>query len=302
MHRQAALPAEGVPRRRGHGERGRAVPGAAASADGLHLLAARPGPDVEVDHRAGVVAEVPHGLEVGLGELGQAEQLGLVRHGEAPHAAIEEAGGLPDGEVHVPHGQEALREEAVPRLLLHLHEEVVVDLQDRGAHLGVLDGEHVVGGEADPVGVQHLGVDAHEVEQLEALLHGPGGGVDRLEGLQHVLAEDLLPTLTDGVAPGAGPHLPVEVPGGLPLDGALDRHAVAHRGRRPGDPQVGGLGEVRVAVDDPQAVQDGGNPSGSGHPLTSPSRSSARPARPRRAHLLPPGGPRLRRTTSGAGR
>ena len=86
------------------------------------LLAAGAGADVEVRHRPGLVEQVPHRVEVGLGQLGQAEQLGLVRQGEAAHALVDQPGHLLDRQVHVPDRQQRLGKQPAARLVLDVDE------------------------------------------------------------------------------------------------------------------------------------------------------------------------------------
>ena len=78
---------------------------------------AAPRGDMEVDRDPGFVEEVPHGGEVGLVELRQPDQLGLVGEREPPDALVEQPGHLLDREIHVPHRQR-LGEQAVARLVL----------------------------------------------------------------------------------------------------------------------------------------------------------------------------------------
>ena len=97
----------------------------------LDLLAPGAGADVEVGHRAGLIEQVPHGVEVGLGQFGQAQHLRLVGEGEAPDALVQQAVSSPLTVRSMSQmGSRAWGIQAAARLVLDVDEEVVVHLQD----------------------------------------------------------------------------------------------------------------------------------------------------------------------------
>jgi len=232
---QATLHPELPPRRVGHRlglvlyDR-RLVSG---GADRLDVLASVASADVEVHDRTRLIERVPHGLEVGLGQLGQAEELRLVRQCEPADALVDQPCHLLDGELHVPDRKHRLGDEPPTGLLLDVDVEVVEEAHDLQPHLVVLDGEDVVGREADGIGIHDLGGDAEVVHQCQSLRHRPGSRVQGVERLDDVLAEHFLSTSADRVAPDAGPRFAVDVPPGAAVERLLDRHPPAHGGGCP---------------------------------------------------------------------
>jgi hypothetical protein len=175
-------------------------------------------------------------------------------HVDAVEPQPGDPGGLTGALLDAPRGQHRHRHQPPTRLGLHLGHGVVVDLDAQQVEVGVdlLAGQPLPA-EPDRVGERDLGVDAALVHHLEPLGRDVGGRVDPVDGpLEHRLGEGVLVALVVDHAPATGPadDLALDDPGGLALDLLDVGHAVAVLGRRPAGPQVVGLGQVRVAVDD----------------------------------------------------
>ena len=196
------------------------------------------------------------GCEVRLGELGQAEQLRLVREGEARACRGRAAGSISAMVRSMSQiGQDRLGDEAAARLLLDVDVEVVVDLQDGGAVLGVLDGEDVVRGEPDAVGVDDLGEmpiwsrSARRSFTSQAAWSMSSNGCTTWE--PRTFSRPMRMVLPPVLAQSSSSRYQPVRPSMVFWTGTRSFIDVGS----PGGPQVGRLGEVGVAVDDRDAVQ-----------------------------------------------
>ena len=266
QHRERALGTEGVPgrarRRRDRAPLARRVLHLGLVAhrpQRLHLLLAGARADVEARHRAGLVEEVPHRLEVRLVELGQAEHLRLVRQGEPAHALVEQAGHLLDRQVHVPDREQSLAEQpaaglaaggrrrsrcrsAAPRCAAP---------RRRWRRRGCRRSRCRSGRGSPPRS------PCSSISRSRAFASQAAGSTSS-NGWTTCVPEDLRATGGDRVAADGRPQLAVEEPGGDSVDGAVLRHPVPHRRRHPRRPEVGRFGDVGVAVDDADAVEEVG--------------------------------------------
>ena len=135
--------------------------------------------DVEVDRHLHVLAGVPERVPGWVAEVGQAERLRRVAHGDPGHAEVLDSLQLVDCGGNVPERHQALRVEAAFAFGLELRDRVVVDRAADVAQLVVLDLDEVLRSEAGHVGVDDLLGDSELVEQLEPFL-GIGCGLAHL--------------------------------------------------------------------------------------------------------------------------
>ena len=161
--------------------------------------------------------------------------------------------------VDVPGRQDRHREQTVVRLLLDLGDGVVVDLDAEQAELGVLD--HVgntLAAEADGVREADLGVDARLVHDLDARLGVEGAEVDPVLGplVQRFERTSLVAVAVDDPAAAGEAELgAVDHPHGPPVDHLDVGDPVLEFGRCARGPEVVGLGQMRVGINHPEAVQ-----------------------------------------------
>ena len=161
--------------------------------------------------------------------------------------------------VDVPGREDRHGQEAAARVGLHVGHGVVVDLHAQQPQLGVLhDVGDALAAEADGIGEADLCVDAGIVHHLDARLDVERAQVDLVLGpLEERLGGAALAAVAvdDPAAAGKAELGTVDVPHGPALDLDHVRDAVLILGRGPLGPQVVGLRQVRVRINDTQAVE-----------------------------------------------
>ena len=193
------------------------------------------------------------------GEVRPADVVGVRRDVDAAQVERGDPLGLGHRLVDVPRRQHRHREQAPAGVRLHLGHGVVVDLHAEQAEHGVLhDVRDALAAEADGIGEADLCVDPRIVHDVDAGGNVEGPEVDLvLCPLEERLGGPALAALAvDHPASAREAELgAVDVPHGLPFDLDHVRHAVRVLGRGTFGPQIVGLGQVRVRINDTQTFK-----------------------------------------------
>ena len=149
----------------------------------------------------------------------------------------------------------AEREQSLAGFLLALRRRVVVDLDDGQREVVVAERHQRAGLRDARVLVTDLGVDTHVVHRLQARLGHVRAGMAFLDRREREAAEQLVVVGADDVAAERTEVAIAHEPAVHAVHAAHVRNLVLVFGGRARGEQIGRLGEVRVAIDDLDALE-----------------------------------------------
>ena len=154
--------------------------------------------------------------------------------------------------VDIPPWRDRHREQPIARHLLHLRGRVVEDLHCGEPQIGIGDLDELLPAEPERVRVHNLRPDAQLVHQRDAWCDVPRTSVDVIEPVTHETHTEHLGAIAIDRrrATRHAENNTVEHPRIATVDRLDARHAVDVLGRCPRGPQIAGLGQMRVGVDD----------------------------------------------------
>ena len=210
-------------------------------------------PDVEVHRQLQIAADLPERIPRLVREVGRAEVVGVGGHVDAARTERGNPLRLADAFVDVPGRHQWQWQQPVVRLGLDLGHRVVVDLDREPRDDRIVTGAEPLTSEAERAREDDLRVDAALVEHLETDLGVVRALVDLVDRPleERVIRALLRAVARDDTAGAEAAHrLAVEHPRALSVDQLHVGNAIAVLGRGAAGEQIGGLGPMRVRIDD----------------------------------------------------
>ena len=204
-----------------------------------------------------VVADIPERLPFVGSQIRQTDAVRVAAHHDPLESHLGGAVDLLDTLLDIPPGHERHREQPAVRIRLDLRHRIVVDLRAGESQVVVLDLHEVLASKASDIWIQDLRIEAESIQHSDTCPHV-------IRGNMHVFdlpAEEFHParllTIFSNHTRGRRVrdlYISIDDPGALITRPNDPRHPVLERCGRARSPQVMGLGDMGVDIDNRQRL------------------------------------------------